>query len=216
MGLTMAKSSSFSLSSTFDTLRGFPFTTTAVRPADLGLVFGNSRLVRELAETAARFYHAGFFPRLVATGGVHGHLGRPEAQELAEQLERLDVPSSAILVEPDSQHTGQNVTKTRNLVETLNIKVGSVLGFGCATAGPRFLMTLAQRWPEVLAMHIGVYPQGLGSHNCLQDEGFLCRLFREMAKIGPYIERGEIIPVDLESLNQKILSTSKAGVRSYH
>lgn len=204
----MTENSSFSLSSAFDALRGFPFTTTAIRPADLGLVFGNPRLIAELAEVSARFYHAGFFPRMVVSGGVLGSSGRPEAQELAEQLERLDVPSSAILVEPNSQHTGQNVTKTRSLIEASNIEVNSVLGFGCATAGPRFLMTLAKRWPEVLAMHIGVYPQGLGSHNCLQDEGFLRKLFQEMAKIEPYTERGEISPVDLAARNAAILASA--------
>jgi uncharacterized SAM-binding protein YcdF (DUF218 family) len=204
----MTENSSFSLSSAFDALCGFPFTTTAIRPADLGLVFGNPKLIPELAETAARFYHAGFFPRLVATGGVNGPSGQPEALEIAEHLRLFDVPAEAILVEPDSQHTGQNVTKTRSLIEASNIEVNSVLGFGCATAGPRFLMTLAQRWPEVLAMHIGVYPQGLGSHNCLQDGGFLRRLFQEMAKIEPYIERGEISPVDLAARNAAILASA--------
>ncbi len=202
----MTENSSFS--STFDALRGFPFTTTVIQPADLGLVFGNPNLIRELAETAARFYHAGFFPRLVATGGVHGPSGQPEALEIAQYLRLFDVPAEAILVEPDSMHTGQNVTKTRILVEASKIKVNSVLGFGCATAGPRFLMTLAQRWPEVLAMHIGVYPQGLGHHNCLQDEGFLCRLFQEMAKIEPYMEKGEISPVDLAARNSAILASA--------
>lgn len=195
----------FSLSSAFGkALSRFPFTATAIRPADLGFVFGNPRLIPELAETAARFYHADFFPRIVVSGGVAGPSGKPEARELADLLQYLDVPSSAILIEDESQHTGQNVTKTRALLDREGISVQSLIGFGCASAGPRFLMTLAQRWPEVLAMHIGIYPKGLGRHNCLQSEGFLHRLFTEISKISPYITRGEIKPVDLEAINRTI------------
>jgi hypothetical protein len=200
----MMGNSHFSLSSTFGALSGFPFTTTAIRPADLGLVFGNPKLIPELAETAARFYHAGFFPRIAVSGGVFGPSEQPEARELAELLQRFDIPETDIFIEDQSQHTGQNVTKTRAVLDREGVQVRSLIGFGCASAGPRFLMTLAQRWPEVLAMHIGVYPKGLGHHNCLQSESFLRCMFDEVAKIDPYLERGEIRSVDLMALNQAI------------
>ena len=73
---------------------------------------GSSRLWH-----AARLYHAGKAPFIVASGGYDPALGdRPEAYAMAEFLEALGVPKDALRLETTSRTTRENARETAKLL----------------------------------------------------------------------------------------------------
>jgi DUF218 domain len=61
------------------------------------------------ARIAARRYHEGTAPLVIATGGVNRHNGVIEADAFARQLTEAGVPDSVIRIEDQSSNTWQNV-----------------------------------------------------------------------------------------------------------
>lgn len=61
------------------------------------------------AQIAARRYHDGAAPLIIATGGVNRHDGIVEGREFARQLDAAGVPANVIRVEDQSADTWQNV-----------------------------------------------------------------------------------------------------------
>jgi hypothetical protein len=74
------------------------------------------------ARIAAKRYHEGTAPLVIATGGVNRHDGTIEAREFAHQLTEAGVPDSLIRVEDHSSNTWQNVEMSLPyLREALNL-----------------------------------------------------------------------------------------------
>lgn len=100
--------------------------------ADVGVLMGTSVLAA--ADTVARGFAAGAFPRVLVTGGV-GHSteflrdevrrhhpdigveGRGEAEILGDLLGRLSVPRECVLVETAATHTGENARFALDMLE---------------------------------------------------------------------------------------------------
>jgi DUF218 domain len=73
-------------------------------------------------QIAARRYHNGAAPLVIATGGVNRHNGIVEAREFARQLTEAGVPDSVIRIEDQSSNTWQNVEMSLSyLREALSI-----------------------------------------------------------------------------------------------
>src|SRR5262245_37007564 len=107
------------------------------RQADLALVFGYHVPTGAAARArhAARLYHQGVVPRLLFTGGApHGPGQVAEAVRMAHVAMEAGVPASAILIEPDSDNTFQNVVFSREMLETLGLLAAlrRVLVVSCA------------------------------------------------------------------------------------
>jgi len=70
---------------------------------------------------AARLYHAGLAPRMIASGGsfetVHGTALVPEAELIRMLLQDLGVPIDAILLEPRSLNIRENARESRKLLD---------------------------------------------------------------------------------------------------
>jgi uncharacterized SAM-binding protein YcdF (DUF218 family) len=71
------------------------------------LLFGTNQAAP--ATIAARRYHRGLAPLLIATGGVNRHNGIIEGREFARILAAADVPGGAVRIEDQSADTWQNV-----------------------------------------------------------------------------------------------------------
>lgn len=72
---------------------------------------------------AARLYHAGRAPLLVASGGFNPiHSDTPEAQAMAVFLHDLGVPASAVLAEDRSRSTRENAQFTAALLRERSIE----------------------------------------------------------------------------------------------
>jgi uncharacterized SAM-binding protein YcdF (DUF218 family) len=112
--------------------RAHPATPLAqLAPADAILVLGGAtrpalapREFPELAEAAdriihaARLFHAGKAPIIVASGGrLPWQEGPAEAENIAFVLEALGVPASAIVREDESTNTYENCVNSQRLLE---------------------------------------------------------------------------------------------------
>jgi uncharacterized SAM-binding protein YcdF (DUF218 family) len=97
---------------------------------------------------AAWLYHQGAAPTIVLSGGAaawSGPQGSSEAEIMADLLQRMGVPESALLLETTSWNTYENAEASLDLLTAHNIK--SVLLVTSAIHMPRAYATFA--YPEI-------------------------------------------------------------------
>lgn len=86
--------------------------------ADLILALGSNDL--RVAEHAAKLYLQGWAPMLMFSGNVgaltRGKFARSEAETFAEIAIEKGVPPEAILIEPESTNTGENIANSRRIL----------------------------------------------------------------------------------------------------
>jgi uncharacterized SAM-binding protein YcdF (DUF218 family) len=86
--------------------------------ADLILALGSNDL--RVAEHAAELYLGAWAPRLMFSGNVgaltRGQFAKSEAETFAEIAVQKGVPREAILIEPESTNTGENVAFSRRML----------------------------------------------------------------------------------------------------
>jgi uncharacterized SAM-binding protein YcdF (DUF218 family) len=125
-----------------------------LRPCDAAIGLGSHDL--GVADFAAQLYHAGLFPAVVFTGGnsptTAARFPRGEAVGYREHALELGVPGEVILVEPNAENTGQNITFSRRLLDEAGITVSSVLLVSKPYMQRRAFATCRRLWPEVQAV----------------------------------------------------------------
>jgi uncharacterized SAM-binding protein YcdF (DUF218 family) len=92
--------------------------------ADAGIVLGASLWndlpspgLRERLDRSIELYRAGVFPRIIVTGGLDaGGATITEAEGMRNYLLEHGVPESAILLEPDSRSTHQNLLNAQKIL----------------------------------------------------------------------------------------------------
>ena len=123
----------------------------ALSPADLLFVLGSHDL--RVADHAADLFHSGLAPRVVLSGGVGVRQANAwagtEAEMFAEVMRRRDVPEAAMLLEPRSTNTGENIRFTRELVAARGLVVRSVIAVQKPYMERRTFATIRKQWPEV-------------------------------------------------------------------
>lgn len=182
---------------------------TELCAADLILAFGNLHILQQTAAQAARLYHDGYAPLIIASGGIETADGRTEAVVMHEHMRALGVPDHAILMEPQSRHTQENVLYSRALFsETCPaVKADSLIGVGHVVAGRRFLMTIAKNWPEIsLPMASNVWRTAEQSVKWKHDARLQGIIMDQFDRIAPYLEKGFIAEVDIPRINAAVLN----------
>ncbi|MCD0446276.1 YdcF family protein [Glycomyces sp. A-F 0318] len=106
-----------------------------------------------VAETAARLYHEGRAPLIVASGGVRPGtrdvLGGGEAVVFRDRMINVGVPAAVIMTEERARHTGENFTLTRDLLAAAGIRPASV-AVACMPYMERRAWAICRaQWPEV-------------------------------------------------------------------
>ena len=123
----------------------------ALEPADLIFVLGSHDL--RVAEHAADLFHRKLAPRVVLSGGIGvrmaGPWARPEAEIFSEVMRSRGVPESALLLEPRSTNTGENVRLTHELLAERGLIVRSVIAVQKPYMERRTFATIRKQWPEV-------------------------------------------------------------------
>lgn len=118
--------------------------------ADVIVGFGNFNT--NIARRAAELYHQGLAPVVLFTGGLgrntEGLLPEPEAVRFARVAMECGVPESAILMEPDSTNTAENILFTRRLLEETGIAHGRILGVHQPFMERRITAAMGVYWPE--------------------------------------------------------------------
>ncbi len=121
------------------------------RPCSVAIALGSHDL--GVADTAADMYHRGFAPLIVMTGATspttEAKMPRGEAAHYRERAFALGVPDSAILVEPRARNTGENITFSRELLQSAGVDAASVLLVAKPYEERRAYATTRKLWPSV-------------------------------------------------------------------
>ncbi|WP_409493413.1 YdcF family protein [Amycolatopsis sp. cmx-11-12] len=168
-----------------------------LRPADVGIGLGSHDL--GVATFTAELFHAGMCPLIVFTGAnaptTIERFPRGEAVHYREHALELGVPDNAILVEPEARNTGDNITLTRALLESREIKVRSVVLVSRPYQQRRAYATCKKLWPEV---DVICASRPLPLDEYIESIGDVDRVINMLAgdtqRITVYAERGFAIP----------------------
>lgn len=177
--------------------------------ADLLLIYGNSIIPDELANTALALWHQGFAKHIGITGGAQAEFDHfHESSYIRRCLLKGGVPDEAMTCDGKSTNTRENIIFLQQQLQEEGRFEGidSIIGIGHGIAGTRFLMTLAANWEkDVLPMHVPVMPRNLTIMQALEDPAFYERAIVEAAKLPEYLARGHIAPVNLAGINAQVL-----------
>lgn len=118
--------------------------------ADVIVGFGNFNT--NIARRAAELYRQGLAPVVLFTGGLgrntEGLLPEPEAVRFARVAMECGVPEKAILLEPESTNTAENILFTRRLLENRGIVHKRILGVHQPFMERRITAAMGVYWPE--------------------------------------------------------------------
>lgn len=124
-------------------------TAKSLTPADA--IFCLCSLDTRVASHAAQLYLSGLAPLLIFSGGsgklTAGRFDQPEAEVFAAIARDKGVPGEAILVEPASTNTGENVRFTHALLQERKISVGSFVLVQKPYMERRTYATFVKQWP---------------------------------------------------------------------
>lgn len=122
-----------------------------IHPTDIGIALGGHDIGP--ATRAAELYHQGTFPLIVFTGAnsptTVDRFPRGEAQHYREEALHLGVPDSAIIVEPASKTTAENITMSRDVLLASQVPVNSVTLIAKPYQQRYALGVIRKLWPEV-------------------------------------------------------------------
>ena len=118
--------------------------------ADVIVGFGNFNT--NIARRAAELYLQGLAPVVLVSGGLgrntEGLLPEPEAVRFARVAAECGVPESALVLEPESAKTAQNILFTRRLLEQHRIPHNRILGVHQPFMERRITAAMGVYWPE--------------------------------------------------------------------
>lgn len=178
---------------------------TPIARADVCLVFGCQTPARceALAHHAADLYEKGYFGLIAVSGGVPSPVdGKTEAERMRDVLLKRGVPADAILAEDTATNTGENVIRTKALLEREKGAgtISSVIAIGQMHASRRFVMTLERHWPEVQKMFTTPNYYGVPRDEFYKDPTFRREVLNEYRKIPLYKKTGFIAEIDVPQI----------------
>lgn len=114
------------------------------------VVFGGHDL--RVADWAAQLWLDGWAPRLVISGGLGYYTSKvwqePEAHKFRRIAIARGVDAGAILVEDQSRNSGENVIRTREVLQQHGIALRSAICAQKPYLERRVLLTLKKQWPN--------------------------------------------------------------------
>jgi len=117
--------------------------------SDLILALGSNDL--RVAEHAADLYLQGWSDRLMFSGNVgaltRGKFAKPEAETFADIALGKGVPRSAILIEPESTNTGENIAFSRRILAKRELEPGKIIVVQKPYMERRAYATFVKNWP---------------------------------------------------------------------
>ena len=121
-------------------------------PEEADVIVGFGNFNTNIARRAAELYRQGLAPVILFTGGLgrntEGLLPEPEAVRFARVAMECGVPETAILLEPESTNTAENILFTRRLLEQRGIPHERILGVHQPFMERRITAAMGVYWPE--------------------------------------------------------------------
>ena len=166
-------------------------------PCDLILVLGSNDT--RVAEHAADLYRRGLAPRVLFSGNsgrLTRHLfDRPEAEVFADIARRLGVPEEAILLEPRSTNTGENIVFSRELLAARGLDPERFIVVQKPYMERRAYATFMQQWPgKEIRMASPPLDWDDYPNELLSKEVILPLLVGDVQRMRLYAEKGFQIP----------------------
>lgn len=160
---------------------------------DVGIGLGSHDL--SVATTTAELFHAGRFPLIVFTGAnaptTVDRFPEGEAAHYRKHALSQGVPSAAILVEPTATNTGENITRTRDLLAGTGHRVSRITLVSRPYQQRRARATCRKLWPEVDVVTAGAQLSLAHYVRAIGDERrVLSMLVGDTQRITVYAERG--------------------------
>jgi uncharacterized SAM-binding protein YcdF (DUF218 family) len=172
-----------------------------LEPCDLILVLGSNDM--RVAEHGARLYLEGLAPRILFSGNVGvltRHLfAKPEAEVFADVAREMGVPEAAMLLEPRSTNTGENIRFSRELLAERGLEPERFIVVQKPYMERRAYATFMKQWP---GKEIRMASPPLGwdeyANELLPKEVILPLMVGDLQRIRVYPERGfqieQVIP----------------------
>lgn len=121
-------------------------------PEEADVIVGFGNFNTNIACRAAELYRQGLAPVVLFTGGfgrnTEGLLPEPEAVRFARVAMECGVPEKAIVLEPESTNTAENILFTRRLLECRGIPHRRILGVHQPFMERRITAAMGIYWPE--------------------------------------------------------------------
>ena len=118
--------------------------------SDLILALGSNDI--RVAEYAADLYLQGFAPLLMFSGNVgmltKEQFTKPEAEVFADVAKQKGVPETAIILEPESTNTGENIEFSRRILAERGIDPSRIILVQKPYMERRAFATFRKRWAE--------------------------------------------------------------------
>lgn len=122
----------------------------SLQKADLILALGSNDI--RVAEYAAELYLQGFAPLLMFSGNVGAltkdQFTKPEAEVFADIARQKGVPDEAMLLEPESTNTGENIDFSRRVLAAHGVAPTRIILVQKPYMERRAFATFRRRWPE--------------------------------------------------------------------
>lgn len=182
-------------------------------PADIIFVPGSNDT--RVAEYAASLYHKGLAPLIVFSGGhgrfTDGVFEHSEAVTFATVAKDCGVPAEAMLLEPRSSNSGENVRFTYELLRDKGITAKRILLVQKPYMERRAYATFIKQWPGDIET-LQVTSTGCGVFDYLTEDLTLDFVMEavvgDFERIQHYPEKGfqieQIIPADVEHAYQAL------------
>jgi uncharacterized SAM-binding protein YcdF (DUF218 family) len=167
------------------------------RPADLAIVFGYHVPAGAAARArrAARLFLDGVVPRLLFTGGAPHEPGQDaEAVRMARVALEAGVPALAVLIEPDSDNTFQNVVFSREMLDKLGLLRGlrSVLAVSCPWHMGRVLRVMKKCFPAEVEVRACPHEEQCCARSWRRSADCVRRVRHEAAFLDLLIRQGAL------------------------
>ena len=122
-----------------------------IKKCDLILGFGSHDL--NVAKRCAELFLDGYGDIIIFTGGF-GRITKElwnmtEAEKFAQIAINMGVPKDKIIIENKATNTGENISKTKELLNKLNLHPSSFLVVDKPYRERRTFATIKKQWPEI-------------------------------------------------------------------
>ena len=175
----------------------------ALEPCDLILVLGSNDV--RVAEHGARLFLQGLAPMILFSGNsgvLTRHLfDRPEAEVFAEVARDLGVPEEAILLEPCSTNTGENIRFSRELLAARGLDPQRFIVVQKPYMERRAYATFMRQWPgKEIRMASPPFDWDSYPNALLSKDVVLPLMVGDLQRIRLYPEKGFQIPQEIPPL----------------